>query len=98
MVGAEPKSRLRIATLSELSDAAPTLPGMTPRTKKTAAALRGALVLASGAYALGNQAGDRAALAGRTTASSSQQPRRPVRRGHHRDELSRAARRPRRSH
>ena len=31
---------------------------MTPRTKKTAAALSGALVLASGAYALGSQAGD----------------------------------------
>ena len=31
---------------------------MTPRTKKTAAALSGALVLASGAYALGSQTGD----------------------------------------
>src|SRR4051794_17730276 len=77
MVGAEPKSRLRIATLSELSDVAPTLPRMTPRTKKTAAALGGALVLASGAYALGSQAGDGAALAGGTSASSSQQAGRP---------------------
>src|SRR3954449_6592368 len=81
MVGAEPKSRLRIATLSELSDVAPTLPGMTPRTKKTAAALSGALVLASGAYALGSQAGDGAALAGSTSASSSQPPGRPFGRG-----------------
>jgi hypothetical protein len=40
---------------------------MTPRTKKTAAALSGALVLASGAYALGSQAGDGSALAGSTT-------------------------------
>lgn len=39
---------------------------MTPRTKKTAAALSGALVLASGAYALGSQAGDGSALAGST--------------------------------
>src|SRR4051812_1910762 len=46
---------------------------MTPRTKKTAVALSGALVLASGAYALGSQAGDGAALAGSTTASSAQQ-------------------------
>src|SRR3954454_10813120 len=37
---------------------------MTPRTKKTAAALSGALVLASGAYALGSQTGDGSALAG----------------------------------
>ena len=37
---------------------------MTPRTKKTAAALSGALVLASGAYALGSQTGDGQALAG----------------------------------
>src|SRR4051794_13328458 len=37
---------------------------MTPRTKKTAAALSGALVLASGAYALGSQAGGGSALAG----------------------------------
>jgi hypothetical protein len=88
MVGADPKSRLRIVTLSELSDVAPTLPGMTPRTKKTAAALSGALVLASGAYALGSQAGDGAALAGSTTASSSQQPARPFGRGPHRDDLS----------
>jgi hypothetical protein len=39
---------------------------MTPRTKKTAAALTGALVLASGAYALGSQAGGGSALAGDT--------------------------------
>src|SRR3954452_13262207 len=50
---------------------------MTPRTKKTAAALSGALVLASGAYALGSQAGDGAALAGSTTTSSSQRSGRP---------------------
>ena len=37
---------------------------MTPRTKKTAAAVSGALVLASGAYALGTQTGDGTALAG----------------------------------
>ena len=37
---------------------------MTPRTKKTAAAVTGALVLASGAYALGTQTGDGNALAG----------------------------------
>src|SRR3954468_14699455 len=37
---------------------------MTPRTKKTAAAVGGALVLASGAYALGTQTGDGTALAG----------------------------------
>ena len=43
---------------------------MTPRTKKTAAALSGALVLASGAYALGSQAGDGTALAGGTPTSS----------------------------
>ena len=42
---------------------------MTPRTKKTAAALSGALVLASGAYALGSQAGDGSALAGSTNAA-----------------------------
>jgi biotin operon repressor len=41
---------------------------MTPRTKKTAAALTGALVLASGAYALGSQAGDGSALAGSPSA------------------------------
>ena len=93
MVGAEPKSRLRIATLSELSDVAPTLPGMTPRTKKTAAALSGALVLASGAYALGSQAGDGAALAGSTSTSSSQQAGRPFGPGPHRDDLSGLARR-----
>ena len=40
------------------------LQAMTPRSKKTAAALSGAVVLASGAYALGTQAGDGAALAG----------------------------------
>ena len=39
---------------------------MTPRTKKTAAALSGALVLASGAYALGTQTSDGTALAGGT--------------------------------
>jgi hypothetical protein len=37
---------------------------MTPRTKKTAAAVTGALALASGAYALGTQTGDGTALAG----------------------------------
>ena len=46
---------------------------MTPRSKKTAAALSGALVLASGAYALGSQAGDGAALAGDKTSSSGHQ-------------------------
>src|SRR5215210_5107750 len=45
---------------------------MTPRTKKTAAALCGALVLASGAYALGSEAGDGAALAGSTAPSARQ--------------------------
>ena len=40
---------------------------MTPRTKKTAAALSGALVLASGAYALGTQTSDGTALAGGKT-------------------------------
>ena len=43
---------------------------MTPRTKKTAVALSGALVLASGAYALGSQTGDGTALAGGNTTSS----------------------------
>jgi hypothetical protein len=43
---------------------------MTPRTKKTAVALSGALVLASGAYALGTQARDGAALAGGSTSPS----------------------------
>jgi biotin operon repressor len=43
---------------------------MTPRTKKTAAAVSGALILASGAYALGSQAGDGSALAGTTPSSS----------------------------
>ena len=43
---------------------------MTPRTKKTAAALSGALVLASGAYALGSQTGDGTALAGGDPTSS----------------------------
>jgi hypothetical protein len=42
---------------------------MTPRTKKTAAALTGALVLASGAYALGSQAGGGSALAGSNDAA-----------------------------
>ena len=46
---------------------------MTPRTKKTAAALTGALVLASGAYALGSQAGDGSALAG--SGSNASNPR-----------------------
>ena len=46
---------------------------MTPRTKKTAVALGGALVLASGAYGLGTQVGGGAALAGDTTASSGRQ-------------------------
>ncbi len=45
---------------------------MNPRSKKTAAALSGALVLASGAYALGSQAGDGAALAGDKTSSGRQ--------------------------
>jgi len=45
---------------------------MTPRTKKTAAALSGALVLASGAYALGSQAGGGSALAG--TPNAARQP------------------------
>jgi Mn-dependent DtxR family transcriptional regulator len=44
---------------------------MTPRTKKTAVALSGALVLASGAYALGTQAGGGAALAGGTNSPPS---------------------------
>jgi Mn-dependent DtxR family transcriptional regulator len=43
---------------------------MTPRTKTTAVALTGALVLASGAYALGSQAGDGEALAGGNTPST----------------------------
>ena len=43
---------------------------MTPRTKKTAVALSGALVLASGAYALGSQAGDGEALAGSPTSAT----------------------------
>ena len=51
---------------------------MTPRTKKTAAALSGALVLASGAYALGTQTGDGTALAG-GNATSSPRPARPAR-------------------
>jgi hypothetical protein len=49
------------------------LTAMTPRTKKTAAALSGALVLASGAYALGSQTGDGTALAGDKTTSPSRQ-------------------------
>jgi ClpA/ClpB-like protein len=74
---------------------------MTPRTKKTAAALSGALVLASGAYALGSQAGDGSALAGSTPNASRQPagygfgggpgPGRPGFRGAHRDLLSDAA-------
>lgn len=68
---------------------------MTPRTKKTAAALSGALVLASGAYALGSQAGDGSALAGQNANASRQAggygfgygpgPGRPGRRGPERD-------------
>lgn len=50
------------------------LRAMTPRTKKTAAALSGALVLASGAYALGTQTGDGTALAGATPSSSTGRP------------------------
>jgi hypothetical protein len=46
---------------------------MTPRTKKTAVALSGALVLASGAYALGSQTGDGSALAGDRTSTSGRQ-------------------------
>jgi Clp amino terminal domain, pathogenicity island component len=49
------------------------LRAMTPRSKKTAAALSGALVLASGAYALGSQAGDGAALAGDRATSTGRQ-------------------------
>jgi hypothetical protein len=49
------------------------LPAMTPRSKKTAAALSGALVLASGAYALGSQTGDGAALAGDRATSTGRQ-------------------------
>jgi hypothetical protein len=49
------------------------LGAMTPRSKKTAAALSGALVLASGAYALGTQAGDGAALAGQNSSPSARQ-------------------------
>ncbi len=45
---------------------------MTPRTKKTAAALSGALVLASGAYALGSQTGDGQALAGQNAKAARQ--------------------------
>src|SRR5215218_2870088 len=55
---------------------------MTPRTKKTVAALGGALVLASGAYALGSQAGDGAALAGGTTTSARQPAAGPRGPGH----------------
>jgi len=47
---------------------------MTPRSKKTAAALSGALVLASGAYALGSQSGDATALAGGKPTSSAARP------------------------
>ena len=47
---------------------------MTPRTKKTAAALSGALVLASGAYALGTQTSDGTALAGGTPTSQTGAP------------------------
>jgi transposase-like protein len=66
---------------------------MTPRTKKTAAALTGALVLASGAYALGSQTGDGSALAGQNANASRQaggfgygpRPGTPGRRGPGRD-------------
>ena len=51
---------------------------MTPRTKKTAVALSGALVLASGAYALGSQTGDGTALAG---GNPPPPPARPARTG-----------------
>ena len=50
------------------------LRSMTPRTKKTAAALSGALVLASGAYALGTQTSDGTALAGGTPTSQTGAP------------------------
>jgi hypothetical protein len=50
------------------------LRAMTPRTKKTAAALSGALVLASGAYALGTQTGDGTALAGGKITSTAGAP------------------------
>jgi Clp amino terminal domain, pathogenicity island component len=50
------------------------LRAMTPRTKKTAAALSGALVLASGAYALGTQTGDGTALAGDKITSTAGAP------------------------
>jgi hypothetical protein len=59
------------------------LRSMTPRTKKTAAALSGALVLASGAYALGTQTGDGTALAGATPSSQAGAP--PGRHGGPRD-------------
>ncbi len=61
------------------------LPAMTPRSKKTAAALSGALVLASGAYALGSQAGDGSALAGSKTPSPQAAPPGPGRHGGPRD-------------
>jgi biotin operon repressor len=68
-LGAHDESHLRAAnsypTLRTRADA----PAMTPRTKKTAAALSGALVLASGAYALGSQAGDGSAIAGSPNAA-----------------------------
>jgi hypothetical protein len=65
---------------------------MTPRTKKTAAALGGALVLASGAYAFGAQAGDGAALAGGTTSSARQTGSGPGHRGPGHDLSDAAAR------
>jgi hypothetical protein len=50
------------------------LQAMTPRSKKTAAALSGALVLASGAYALGTQTSDGTALAGAKTPTQTGAP------------------------
>jgi Spy/CpxP family protein refolding chaperone len=59
---------------------------MTPRSKKTAAAVGGALVLASGAYALGTQTGDGTALAGgKPTPAKAGAPPGPGRHGGPRD-------------
>jgi hypothetical protein len=59
---------------------------MTPRSKKTAAAVGGALVLASGAYALGTQTGDGTALAGgKPTPAKAGAPPGPGRHGGSRD-------------
>src|SRR4029078_8377230 len=68
-----PVSLLR-TTLSELSGRRSMLHAMTPRSQKTAAALSGALVLASGAYALGTQTSDGTALAGGKTTSQTGAP------------------------